>query len=85
MKRLDICSDCIHYNVCEDAHNYKSECINYLSENDVVRVRHGKWILNHGIIDYCTCSCCGSMISQSQINRFYCPRCGTQMDLEDTE
>ena len=45
--------------------------------------RKGKWILNQGIIDYYTCSCCGSMISQSQLNRFYCPRCGAEMTVEE--
>ncbi len=50
---------------------------------DGIRQRQGKWILNHGIIDYHTCSCCGSMISQSQINRFFCPRCGAEMSVED--
>ena len=44
--------------------------------------REGKWILNHGIIDYSTCSCCGSMISQSQLNRYYCPACGAKMNIE---
>jgi hypothetical protein len=43
------------------------------------RRRQGRWVLNHGIIDYCTCSCCGSMISQSQLNRFFCPTCGAEM------
>lgn len=45
--------------------------------------RKGKWVLNHGIIDYCTCSACGSMISQSQLNRFYCPACGAEMTLAE--
>lgn len=39
MEKPDICSDCIHYNVCEDAYNYRSKCINYLSENDVIKQR----------------------------------------------
>lgn len=47
--------------------------------------RKGKWELNHGIIDYYTCNCCGSMISQSQLNRFFCPRCGAEMEVEDAE
>ena len=83
MERPDICPSCIHYNVCADTHNLKAECMNYLDENDVVRVRHGKWVLKHGIIDYCECSCCGSMISQSQLNRYFCPRCGAKMDIKE--
>lgn len=53
-----------------------------LYEVGYTRRNKGKWILNHGIIDYYTCSCCGSMISQSQVNRFYCPRCGAEMEVE---
>lgn len=53
-----------------------------LPQARVKPVRKGKWVLNHGIIDYYTCSCCGSMISQSQLNRFFCPRCGAEMEVE---
>ena len=55
----------------------------FLYDEDYRKISRGKWILNHGIIDYCTCSHCGSMISQSQLNRFYCPRCGTMMEIEE--
>ncbi len=54
-----------------------------LYEAGYTRRNKGKWILNHGIIDYCTCSCCGSMISQSQLNRFFCPSCGAEMSTQE--
>lgn len=53
-----------------------------LPQAKVKPIRKGKWVLNHGIIDYYTCNCCGSMISQSQLNRFFCPRCGAEMEVE---
>ena len=55
----------------------------FLYDEDYRKKVKGKWILNHGIIDYYTCSHCGSMISQSQLNRFYCPRCGAKMEIEE--
>ena len=47
---------------------------------DFVPARHAHWVLKHGIIDWCECSRCRAMISQSQLNRNYCPKCGAIMD-----
>ena len=79
MERADICSDCIHYHVCEDAYNYKSECMNFLDEKEVARVRHGKWIGDDPA--EWECSLCHYKVARWN-NTSYCPCCGAKM-LED--
>ena len=69
----------LNYDMPED---FATDVAKFLYEEDYRKQRHGKWVLNHGIIDYYTCSCCGSMISQSQLNRSFCPRCGAEMTEE---
>lgn len=72
-----------HY-ACEYPAALVMAIIDNVSTADVVEVRHGKWIRHEkdGAIfaDY-ECSIC-SAYPTGGIRSYYCPNCGSRMDLE---
>lgn len=80
MKELK-CEHCIHKKVCIDGANYRNaeKCRNFIDENDVVVVKHGRW--NTGYFHDRVCSCC--LRPDNDLNNYvhsYCPHCGAKMD-----
>lgn len=53
---------------------------------DVAPVRHGRWIIKHGIIDCSVCNDAGWSVVpyETLVKHFnYCPNCGAKMDEEE--
>ena len=65
--------------------------IDDMPTEDVQEVKHGRWIVEHGVLagdgiygDMGKCSVCGVHLRNYEWN--YCPNCGSRMDLDgDTE
>lgn len=51
-------------------------------DEDVVEVRHGKWV--YGEFDIPHCSECGVEVMPNNVSN-YCPNCGAKMDGKDGE
>ena len=85
---MEICKDCIHFDVCRDATipnpEYKGtvaekskECRHFKNKADFEEVKHGHWIGQYPKVP--KCSVC-SAIDSMQGN--YCRYCGAKMDGE---
>ena len=81
------CKDCIHYNVCvivehrvDEDEDYLTEfgCEDFLDKNDVVEVKHARWIVS----EFCGGNRIGFCTECGVENRIdnYCPNCGAKMD-----
>lgn len=78
-----LCGDCCakdcdkENNPCNDYHNLK-----HIPAADVAPVRHGKWERD----DYWRCSACEIKFLYPRANYYsYCPYCGAEMDVPDTD
>lgn len=78
------CETCLYNKNCQfllkHPHTVVADCTAYKNAADFVEVRHGHWVYHRGAIGYHDCSVCGTVISQTQLARNYCPHCGAKMD-----
>lgn len=83
------CEKCFHRKVCIDSVNYKhsENCGQYVNEDDVAPVRHGRWIEQSEESLY-SCSACGTEWvtiegTPEENGMDFCPHCGANMDLKE--
>lgn len=79
------CGHDYEVNKCNNC--YTSNFINYLPTADVAEVKHGKWI-KCSVIKCSVCGSCTDIQSDEAYEKFiesyyYCPVCGSKLDLED--
>ncbi len=98
-----MCETCLYNKNCQFIAKHPKAiitgCTAYKDSRDVVEVRHGEWVLEHGEYGKMMCSVCKKsspterkpdpyeyfQLADFYIESPYCPNCGAKMDGERKE
>lgn len=81
-KRLDVCADCFHGDVCDNYINGRQSCLYFTDKHNIAVIKHGEWLLEpdedepNFMFKLLVCSVCDGKANDTYD---FCPNCGAHM------